>query len=496
MSHVRVNAKVLSDATGAMAELPVILLADGGQISALGPLVDYLLANSQARSLSWMRKVCQAVGLLLDYMEVNQSNFERPHALFDTFAQRVYSGTIGEDGRDPSGLYWLPRRSETARQLLSVLSDFSDEMHRHRGTEPLNPWREATSYEQRLGWAAFVNKSERSFLGHLDSRAEATEAAKTARSTRLRRTPVGDRAQTKAFPENRLEDLLFTGFMVPGMQQCPDIVARYDWRGICLTLLLNGGGLRDCEPFHLWVHDVATDPQDPSVALVRVFHPIDGAAPKDFRGPNGRHMANREAYLAARYPGYGPRNRATGNYHAGWKSPKLSDASQKYLHVHWFPRGMGRLFLQAWKLYMYQRLHARIGADKHPFLFVSFRGAQRGEPYTIDAFRDAHARAVRRIGLVPAKMGGTTEHGHRHAYGQRISSVDPGERVIQSGLHHRSAESQAVYTEPSIERVTRVLTDATDSLATGGGLPMNFDLDAVLHAEREEQKCYAQQNAK
>lgn len=496
MSHVRVNAKVLSDSTGASVEIPVLLLADGERTRVLEPLVDYLLANAHARSWSWMRKVCQAVGLLLDYIEVNQSSFERPQALFDAFAKRVYSGTIGEDGRDPSGLYWLPRRSETARQLLSVLSDFSDAMHSQLGTTQLNPWRNATSYEQRLRWAAFVNKSERSFLGHLDTKATASEAAKTARNTRLRRTPLGDSAKTKAFPDARLEELLFQGFLVPGRQQNQDVVERYDWRGICLTLLLNGGGLRDCEPFHLWVHDVTADPQDPSVALVRVFHPEDGAAPRDFRGPNGRHMPNREAYLAAKHPGYGPRNRATGNYHAGWKNPKLSDASQKYLHVHWFPRDMGRLFLQAWKLYMYQRLQARIGAHKHPFLFVSFRGDQRGEPYTIDAFRDAHARAIKRIGLEPSKMNGTTEHGHRHAYGQRISSTAPGERVVQAGLHHRSAESQAVYTEPSIERVTRVLSEVTDSLAAGGGMLMNFELDAVLRAEREEQKCYAPKNVR
>ena len=74
MSHVRVNSKVLTDATGASTVIPVILMADGDSVVVLEPLVDYLLANSQARSLSWMRKVCQAVGLLLDYMEVNAAS--------------------------------------------------------------------------------------------------------------------------------------------------------------------------------------------------------------------------------------------------------------------------------------------------------------------------------------------------------------------------------------------------------------------------------------
>lgn len=496
MRHVCVKAQVVQDDTGIRAGIPVMLVEQDGHLRALDPLVDYLLAHTQTRSLSWMRKLCQAVGLLLDYLAVHHAHFARPVDLFDTFAQRVYSGSIGEDGRDPSGLYWLPKHSANARQLLASLSEFSDWLHKTYGTQPLNPWRDASRAEERLNWAAFVNKSERSFLGHLDSYADAAEAAKLARNTRQRRTPVGEHGGTKAFPEDRFEALLFEGFTVPGKQDSPDLVERYDWRGICLTLLMNGGGLRDCEPFHLWVHDVMVDPQVPTLALVRVYHPIDGAAPKDFKGADGRYLANREAYLAARYPAYRPRHKSTGNYHAGWKNPKLSDDKQHYLHVHWFPCDLGRLFLQAWKLYMYQRLRAHIGTDRHPFLFVSFRGEQRGEPYTIDAFRDAHARAMRRIGLVPAKLNGTTEHAHRHAYGQRVAHANLGERVIQSGLHHRSPESQAVYTEPSITRVTRLLAAANEALAAGQALPMQSELERFLHAERRDLKRHLHKKGK
>jgi hypothetical protein len=146
------------------------------------------------------------------------------------------------------------------------------------------------------------------------------------------------------------------------------------------------------------------------------------------------------------------------------------------------------MFLQAWKLYMYQRMRARIGADKHPFLFVSYRGAQRGEPYTIDAYRDAHERAVRRIGLVPAKMNGTTEHAHRHAYGQRTRRGEVDNIVTQRGLHHKSIESQAVYTEPSIAQVTHALEAATDALDAGKAMAMVNVLDAFMLAERKNQK--------
>jgi hypothetical protein len=47
-----------------------------------------------------MVKLCQIVGMLLDYTEANHANFEKPVALFETFTQRVYTGTIGEDGRE------------------------------------------------------------------------------------------------------------------------------------------------------------------------------------------------------------------------------------------------------------------------------------------------------------------------------------------------------------------------------------------------------------
>lgn len=472
MSHVRVNAKIVTDNTGHQIEIPIILVGDGIQLKPLEPLVNYLVRYSAVRSQAWMKKLCQIVGLLLDYMAAHQGEFEKPVALFETFAQRIYSGTINSEGNDPSGLYWLPRRAKPARQLLQMLSEFSDELNSIYGVAQLNPWVSANSYEERLNWAAHVNKTERSFLGHLDSAVEASEVAKQARMVRLRRAPGAERSETKAFPSDKFQALITEGFVNPGKSSCQDVIEKYDWRGICITMLMNGGGLRDCECFHIWVHDVQADPNDTDMALVRVYHPIDGAAPKDFKMPNGRPFSNRQAYLSMRHPGYIPRNLATGTYHAGWKNPKLTDENQNYLHVHWFPLEAGRYFLQAWRLYMLQRLRAKITADEHPFLFVSFRGKQRGKPYTIDAFREAHARAVRRIGLVPAKGNGTTEHGHRHAYGQRAAGAKLDKKSLQAGLHHNSIESQDAYTAPSFSAVNAAMAEASDALASGVALPI------------------------
>ncbi len=53
----------------------------------------------------------------------------------------------------------------------------------------------------------------------------------------------------------------------------------YYWCDIAITILVHGGGIRHSEAYHIWVHDVMPDPYDPELALVRVYHPIDGVAP-------------------------------------------------------------------------------------------------------------------------------------------------------------------------------------------------------------------------
>jgi integrase len=91
-----------------------------------------------------------------------------------------------------------------------------------------------------------------------------------------------------------------------------------------------------------------------------------------------------------------------------------------------------------------------------------------GEPYTVDAFRQAHGRAVERIGLKPSKYAGTTPHGHRHAYAQLLTDTGVGESVIQSALHHKSPESQQVYKEPTANKVNTVLREASRKLLYDG----------------------------
>ncbi|HDX9579426.1 TPA: hypothetical protein ROX88_003007 [Bacillus pseudomycoides] len=116
--------------------------------------------------------------------------------------------------------------------------------------------------------------------------------------------------------------------------------------------------------------------------------------------------------------------------------------------------------------------------------------------YTIESFKQSHARAVQKIGLTVGKMFGTTAHGHRHAYGQRVSNAQIDRQVIKAGMHHNSDDAQDVYTEPTIDRITRELAVASKALNNGEQLPMKVDLDAWFNQERKIQKNWIQKGGK
>lgn len=472
MSHVTARAKVIQDNTEIDLELPIIVTEYG----VLTPLVDYFLEKAHARSYSWMQKVVQVVGLLLDYLRANQNCFNDSKTLFNVFSQRLHLGTIGKDGLDPSGLYWLPKKAQNARQLVLILSEFSDWLAERSGATPLNPLRPASRYEEMLNWAAYYQRHNRAFLAHTWSRDKAYGTARETRQIQLRHFPTTIHSDVKFFPENKIGDLLFKGFIVPGRQQSPRIEDRLNLRDILITILLHGGGVRVSEAFHLYIHDVQPDPLDPSVAMVRIYHPEEGLAPNDWLdAKNNPVVCNRNAYLHGKYAMRSRTQYPKGcGLHSGWKNPHLDHQRELYLYVHWFPRDWGRLFHKLWHLYLLQLVQVE---RQHPFAFISFDGKRAGEPYSIASYRDAHARAAERIGLIVAKMEGTTEHGHRHAYGQRVKATkDP--LIIKAALHHRSLESQLVYTDSHVAEVTQKLEEASSLLESGHTILSPCDITA------------------
>lgn len=436
---------------------------DTGEPSPVAPLIEYFAEHGRTRSLSWQNGVARAVGLLVDFLIANREHFgdtngDRPQ-IFAAFAEALVAGTINADGDDPSGLFWVPKKLKRASYLLNSVTAFSDWLVRKYETTPLNPWKAASVAEQIAYWRRFDKRRAFSILAHTASRESAV-----AQSIRARQVSIGRKAtvtvtqSVKFFPDDRIWDLLFKGFATPGSQGSKLFQDRYNIRDIMITILLHGGGLRESEPFHLFVADVGIHPQNPKSALVRLYHPEQGMAPPDYIDPiSGRHIkADREEYLRVKW-GLQPRNRTVGRFHAGWKDLLLSNEREKFTLIHWFPSYWGEVFLALFKLYV---THLRSRHCPNPYLFVSHKQQYRGQAYTVDSFRQSHARAVRRIDLVPSAEIGTSPHGHRHAYGQRMAENEVPEAIIQRAMNHKSPTSQKVYTAPTDAKVEQALREA------------------------------------
>ena len=443
------KAEVITDNTGVHHTIPVVVTDQG----VLRPLVEYLVAIMLSRSISYMKKAAQAVAMLLRYLDANPEMYGDPQRLVRTFVQRLYSGTVGADGSDPSQLFWLPRTNRTSADLLGVLDNFFSWMEAEYGTAHPNPLRSATPYDERLAIAAWHHRRQHSLTGHAWNRGTATQAARYLRSVTAHRVPdqPPDRSWLR-FPEDRIEQLLFRGFVWPGHAHDPDIGARCCLRNILITMLMHYGGLRVSECFHVWVQDVQVVPHDPTTALVRIPHPVDGKAPLDWKDERGQpRKCTRAAYLLGRY-GVRPRNLVMGSRGAGWKNPALDE--QECVRVYWWPQAAGRWWLQLWTRYLAQ---IQGMPDAHPYAWVNLERGERGAPYTIDAYDAAYRVALNRIGLEPSKANGLSPHAHRHAYKWRLAQAGFDKLSIAKMLHHRAVASQDEYALPSIGEVTALM---------------------------------------
>ncbi|MBZ9692211.1 gamma-mobile-trio recombinase GmtY [Clostridium sp. M14] len=490
MRYVKVSSKTYQDNTGKSIDFPTILIEYDGKTMIFEQLHRYQI-NKRYKSKAWQKKLVQAVGLLLDYMEANQNCCCSAKEFFDTFCESVYSGTINEEGLDPSGLYWLPKRDDNANSLVSKLNDFSDWLHEEYGAVQLNPWRKATRYEERLNWMAQINKNHNVFLAHLKDVHEMSETAKLARNSTRKRKPYSAKVDVPAFPEDKIHELLWEGFKKTKKKCELDLVDSYNWRDIAITILMHGGGLRHSEVFHLWVQDVLPDPEDPNLVAVRIYHPSEGRAPKDFKNPTtGKYITDRESYLLLKY-GLLPRNMYSldDKRFVGWKNPRLDNDKDNYMHVYWMSKEWGYLFKRVWKMYMAKRLRDGI-KDIHPFAFVAHSPNELGEMMPLRTQTDSYNRAIEKIGLIVGKEYGTTPHGHRHAYGQRLKKSNVNPLIIQRAMHHRCMKSQETYTEPTIAEITATLNSGTTSLNNGCAISMQTEIDAWMNEETKQQNKY------
>ncbi|WP_166364439.1 gamma-mobile-trio recombinase GmtY [Pseudomonas akapageensis] len=445
MPAVDAYAKVVVDNSGFRSEIPVLLTQEGVVL----PLLDYLLNKANERSHAWQHNVVIAAKLLLEYMEANQGNFSDPTTLFQSFATRLYTGTIGDDGLDPSGLYWIPASTAMANRHLNALKGLTDYLADHEGVQHMNPLVTANSYDQRLNYAAWYRRNQNDFLGHIKDKT-VNETVQKARNVRGRRKLSNTDDDAVAFPER-----LFERFYLEGVGGAHD--RRCAVRDQLITMMMHGAGLRESEPLHLWIQDVLIDPHDLKRALVRVYHPEEGKAPEDWKSRTGK--TNRSAYLREKHV-LAPRNKLRGTKAVGWKV-RTHDHSDFYIQLHWFPTDFGRLFLKLWK----EHLFYLASIDRHhPYAFVSYEQDSLGQPYTLNAFNKNYAAAMARVGLSTSKVEGRSPHGHRHAFGRRLTRAGVDPVIRKKALHHSSLESQVVYTAPGIADVSQALDQASKRL--------------------------------
>ena len=442
---VGLRAKVYTDSTGAFSEVPALLTEAG----VLSPLLDYFIARRHDRSLAWMRKVTRSVQLFLEYLQANLDERDS-YRLFQNFAHRLYTGTFDRETRlDPSGLCWHPFGAQDCADIVGHLTGLFDWLSQVRpGAAQVNPRYAGDAFDRLMDEAAYQFRRNRDFLGHTWA-SNAPEASR-GHLVRARKMPRVERSEPPQFPDDRFIELLTVGFRVGG---------RVDFRNVLISLLMHGAGFRASEPFHLYVVDVIPDPTNEQSALVRIHHPSFGEAPTDWRDQAGRHKkGSRSAYLAEKFA-LAPRTEMLGSQGAGWKGG--THDGPYYKQAHWFPPQFGQMFFQVWQRYMHELAVIPRG---HPFAFVNLRSEPRGSMYCLAQFNKAHAAACKRIGLKVSKELGTTPHGHRHAYGKRLSVAGVDEFLIRRFMHHESLESQQVYTQPSSKEIRECLAVATQRL--------------------------------
>ncbi|MDF1484116.1 MAG: site-specific integrase [Alcaligenaceae bacterium] len=436
-----VTGRVFTDETGIHYEVPVLLTPEG----PVDILIDYLIDHWDGRSPQWMVKVTASVRLFLEYLEAHSTYLDE-QAIFQNFRQRLLTGSVNAaTGSDDSGLWWKAQGPENTRRILTNLTDFFGWWaKRNPGKATPAPLPRTSRYDLRLAEAAFMYRRNQAFLGHTWSTFEeaSRKPGNHAVTNKWHATPRSEKETEPSFPEDRVLDLVLKGFKVG---------ERYNYRDMLITLLLNGAGYRESEPFHLYLWDVTEDPHQKNSALVLIHHPAWGNAPKDpsWRDATGQlRNGRRVEYLAERF-GMAPRDWGLSTSAAGWKGGMHEKQfGGYYKQAYWFVPEFGELFWRIWNLYVQEVQRIAPALRNHPFAFVNTMRDPKGDVYKMGKFEDSHAAAVRRIGLIPAKHLGTSIHGHRHAYGQRLRKAGVPKETIRRFMHHAAVESQDVYTQP------------------------------------------------
>ncbi|WP_341303142.1 gamma-mobile-trio recombinase GmtY [Pseudomonas sp. TMP25] len=443
---IKIKAKYRNDQTGRELLLPAVFTESGLLLSHIR-----YLATRPRMSASWYERSAFSIMLLIKFINANELQFTKTTDLLRAFSLAIVEGTINPSTLvDISGLYWSPRRIGDARVLLSLITKYTDWLHENNkaSEKQANPFRKATSTEQRLNWCAYYHRKNNVFLNHLSVSALDKDAMALVRSVIVPREPLVKFFSVKRFPESEIRNLLDNGFIRAHSKFDTHEHERVDYKNQAIAILLHYGGVRKSEALHLYLGDISID-RKRTEAIVKVYHPSNGSSPnpsyktrKDFLAKCFRLKPRNEYYKSERL-------------HLGWKSPLLTDR-RGFFQVNFFPPDKAVEFLFVWANYLkYQRINPADGKD-HPYAFTN----SKGDPETLKNFQRLHKAAVQRIGLRHDKYLGTTEHGHRHSYGYRLAEHGLRQVEIQKAMHHKSPGSCLTYIQPSDDELRQKMLEA------------------------------------
>ena len=136
--------------------LPCILTDKGVIISHLR-----YLAWFNSKSASWKERSCYALKLLIKYIN-SVPHIENATKLLKAFTEALITGTIDQSNRiDSLELYWRPRAVRDTNNLLFHITNYTDflMLQDEHSAIRVNPFRKATSYEERqIGALIIINK--------------------------------------------------------------------------------------------------------------------------------------------------------------------------------------------------------------------------------------------------------------------------------------------------------------------------------------------------
>lgn len=376
---------------------------------------------------------------------------------FLAFSTALSLGTI-QSGTCPYDLWWTPRRVDDIRKIYARLTIFLNWIAKRSDIPSIIPQRSSTTGEQLKFWARWNTLKRNSLLGHLMTAQAHQHPLGQTSAPPILWTPPKTAEQPIRFEGEHFKRFLNEGFKRRAALRWSVV------RDQMISLLLHGGGLRISDALSLWVPDVMyEDPQFPGEAVVRLYHPHEGAV--SYRDPlTGREvMTTRAALLRLKYNRL-PLDLQSGHRRVGAKGNLYLNSKEAYTLVFWKDAKYARAFAQLRDEY----LRIRPRPDNHPYLFLT----PAGEPMTDRAFAKNHNVAVRRIGLTPGKEFGTTSHAHRHTFVFDLREADVSKKGIQIAAHHRSIESQEDYGKMTMlevsQEIRKTCGDTKDDLLNRG----------------------------